>query len=174
MPLWLFWMLACVASQQSGTVTVIVSHILQVKKSREDRCFAPRLTVSPAVRLQLSVWLRVGPLTHLHFLLEDCGHIYVIVFFKTDSKVYQVILILLSIEYAFIHLFYHKFSYEGEFLNILWIKYNESSSSLKCTSLGFHLENWGSTHTVQLFFPLHFQKCWLNLGQTCTATCTCM
>lgn len=131
-------------------------------RSQEKTSVLPHISqlAQQSGRLQLlSVWLRVGPLTHLptYFLLEDCEHIYAIVFFKAGSKVYQVILILLSIEYPFIHLFYHKFSYEDEFLNILWIKYNESSSSFKCTTLGFHLENWGSTHTVQLFFPSIFR-----------------
>ena len=64
---------------------------------------------------------------------------------------------LLSIEYPFVHLSYHKFSYKGRFLNILWVKCNESSYSFKCTAKGLHLENWGSTHTVQLFFPSVFR-----------------
>lgn len=86
----------------------VLPHVSQVAQHR---------WASVAVRLTQR-W-HTYPLCPTRFLLEDCEHIYGIVFFNAGSKVYQCILILLSIEYPFIHLFYHKFSYKGGFLTIL-------------------------------------------------------
>ena len=104
-------------------------------------CLAPWAGQPDGVAVPLTQSWPTYPLCPTCFLLEDCEHIYGIVFFKAGSKVYQFILILLSIEYPFIHLFYHTFSYKGEFLNVLWVYCNESSSSFKCTADGFHLES---------------------------------